>query len=417
MRFLGALVTLLALEATAAEVTRVASSFEDNHPFGMILDVTFDRVQDKGKIVREWYQQDALQDVSELRYSLFDTRLPLDVHIGVFRDVELHIGVPIVFQQDRSWAFAQDTTSDTTTLYRNCSDARGNSCADPGHGTGHLFEVPAASFRSGLADFMFGLAWAPYNQKKDDTKPTWVLRFDYQAPTASVLNPSTQTLSSARGNIGDRAHRFIFATAVSKRFSVAEPYFKVDYTLPIPTAGSYSNCDDASSVRMGHPENCGLPGWARADTGLVPAHVGTVAFGSELTVFERPDRFQRVAFDLRAMFGYVSESRSYNELSDTLGKLLWTSDFAQAGGQVGFIGQAAEFVTLKAYASLLYNTEHYLTNETIGKDLNNNGAVDITASPNEINPNYDDRIDRAGRRFRMQEQFVFRIQVTASFNF
>lgn len=417
MRLTAALFILAAFGAHAAEVTRVASSFEDNHPFGMFLDITFDRTQDKGKLVREWYQQDTLQDVTELRYSLFDTRMPLDVHIGLFRDVELHVGVPIVFQQDRDWAFAQGTTDQNSTIYQNCIDARGNGCSDPGHGAGHLFEVPGASFRSGLADFMFGLAWAPYNQKKDDTKPTWVLRLDYQAPTATLLNPTTPTSSSARGNIGDKAHRLTFATAVSKRLSVAEPYFKIDYTLPIASAGSYSNCDDASSAKMGRIENCGIPGWPRGETGLKPAHVGTVAFGSELTVFERPDRFQRVTFDLRAMFGYVSESRSYNELSDLTGKLLSTSDYGQVGGQVGFIGQAADFVALKANVSLLYNTEHSLTNETIGKDLDGNGTIDVTAAPNEINPNYDYRLDRAGRRFRMQEQFVFRLQVTASFNF
>ena len=68
MRLTAALFILAAFGAHAAEVTRVASSFEDNHPFGMFLDITFDRTQDKGKLVREWYQQDTLQDVTELRY-------------------------------------------------------------------------------------------------------------------------------------------------------------------------------------------------------------------------------------------------------------------------------------------------------------------------------------------------------------
>jgi len=270
---------------------------------------------------------------------------------------------------------------------------------------------------------MFGIAWAPYNQKKDDTKPTWALRFDYQGPTASLLNPSQATSSSARGNIGDKAHRFIFGTALAKRIGIAEPYFKVDYTLPVASNGSYSNCDpveenpNGTFEGLGRAKNCIEPGWLNVGTGLKPAHVGTVAFGTELTVFQRPDRFQRVVFDLRALFAYVSDSRSFNEISDLLGKLLWTSDYGSVGGQVGFIGQAADFVTLKANVSLLYNSEHSLTSETIGRDLDANGTVDVTASPQEINPNYDYRVDRAGRRFRTQEQFVFRLQVTASFNF
>ena len=417
MRFAGALLLVIAFEANAAEVTRVASSFEDNHPFGMFLDITFDRAQDRGKLSREWYQANTNEDVSELRYSLFDTRMPLDVHLGIFRDLELHVGVPIAFQQDRSWGFANETNDKNTTIYRNCVSASGAACSDPGNGTGRLFEVPASSFRSGLGDFMFGIAYAPYNQKKDDTKPTWVIRFDYQAPTASLLDPKATTASSARGNIGDKAHRFILATAISKRLSIAEPYFKVDYTLPVASNSSFSNCTVPTAVNMGLPTNCGKAGWTMMETGLKPAHVATVAFGTELTVFERADRFQRVAFDVRALLGYVSESRSYNEASDLIGKLLWTSDYGQVGGQVGFIGQAADFVTLKANVSLLYNTEHYLTNETIGKDFDNNGTVDITANPEEINPNYDFRIDRVGRRFRIEQQFIFRLQVTATFNF
>ena len=41
----------------------------------------------------------------------------------------------------------------------------------------------------------------------------------------------------------------------------------------------------------------------------------------------------------------------------------------------------------------------------------------MTSNPEEINPNYDFRIDRVGRRFRMEQQFLFRLQVTATFNF
>jgi len=57
------------------------------------------------------------------------------------------------------------------------------------------------------------------------------------------------------------------------------------------------------------------------------------------------------------------------------------------------------------------------TSENVGKDVNGNGAIDITANPIEVNPNYDFRVDRAGRRFRIEEQLVWRVTVTASLNF
>jgi hypothetical protein len=420
MKRLGFLcAALIGTTAFGAELTRVASSFEEKDPFGMFLDFTFDRIADRGTIVREWYQLGQLQDVTELRYQKYETKLGIDVNLGIYKDLELHVGVPIVFQQDRQWFFAGGTNETNTTIFRNCSlDPAGTQCANPGAGDGALFGVPNSSYRSGLGDFTFGLAWNPFVQAKDPSKPTWTLRFDYTAPTASLLNPTVVTSNANRGNIGDKVHRYTFSTAVSKRLNkYVEPYVEVHYTLPWRGPGFYSNCDDASSARQSHPENCGGTGWGRDETGVRPAHTGGSIFGAEITVFEREDRHQRVAFDFRGWFNYVSEGRYYNEMSDLFGKLLYTSDYGQMGGQFGFVGQAAEFIKLKAYTSFAYNTERFLTNENIGKDLTGNGVVDVTAAPQEINPNYDYRIDRVGRRFRIEQQYVFRVMVTASFNF
>jgi hypothetical protein len=104
-------------------------------------------------------------------------------------------------------------------------------------------------------------------------------------------------------------------------------------------------------------------------------------------------------------------------MSDLFGKLLYSSDYGQLGGQFGFVGQAAEFIKLRAYTSFAYNTERFLTNEDILRASAGTEEVNVTANPGEINPNYDARIDRVGRRFRIEQQYVFRVQVTATFNF
>ncbi len=422
MKRLGILLAaLVGTSASAAELTRVASSFEEKDPFGMFLDFTFDRIQDRGTISREWYQLGELQDVTELRYQNIKTSLGIDLHLGIYKDLELHVGVPIVFQNDREWFFAGGTNRNNSTIYRNCTlDPQGTQCANPGSGEGQLFEVDPRfnSYRAGLGDFTFGLAWNPFVQKKDPSKPTWTLRFDYTAPTAALLNPSQPTSSSNRGGIGDKVHRYTFSTHVSKRLNkYIEPYVGIWYTLPWRGPGAYSNCDDADASRMGRPENCGKEGWSRDETGVRPVHTGGANFGTEITVFEREEKFQKVAFDFRGWFNYVSEGRTYNEMSDLFGKMLYSSDYGQLGGQFGVIGQAAEFIKIRASTSIAYNTEHFLTNEDIGKDLDGDGAVNVSSNTGEINPNFDYRIDRVGRRFRIEQQYIFRLMITASFNF
>jgi hypothetical protein len=425
------MVLLGAASAQAAELTRVASSLEDKDPFGMFMNFTYDRTQDRAKLVREWYQAGTTEDISELRYTMIEQKLGIDLHIGLYKDIELHVGVPIVFGQDRSWGFAGGTTADNTSLYRNCSLANGSLCSTPGFGTGRLFDMDngQASYRGGLGDVTAGLAFAPFVQAKDDTKPTWVIRFDYTAPTSALLIPqnpvsgANMTSPTNRGGMGDGVHRYKFSTAVSKKLGgVFEPYFGIHYTLPYKSGKQYSNCDDLSNPAMGHPENCnvmvnGVQYWSRDQQGVQPQHVGGFVFGSELTLFERADRFQRFAFDIRGYGTYHSEGRLYNEMSDLFGKLMYTSDYAEAGGQAGIVAQAAEFILLRAYARFGYVTEHFLTYENIGQDHDGNGVVDVTTHPDELNPSYDFRTDRVGRRFRMQEESVFEIMVTVNFNF
>ncbi len=433
-----------ASDARAAEVTRVASSAEKDHPFGMHIDVAYDRTQTRGKIVREWYQKDSagadtIVDVAELRYTNVKTKLALDLHVGLYHDLEFHFGLPIVFQDDSDWTFAGGTNAGNSTLFTNCIAPNGDTlpatggCPSLGHGTGSLLlpDDRAAlssggaptSYRGGLGDVQFGLAWAILNNRKDDTKPTWTVALDYHAPTAQPMNfkPAGSTTYTfgpdARGKIGEGVHRYVFSTALSKRLGPADPYFQVKYTLPYKGPSFISNCDVADPARMGSPQNCGKLGWERDETGIRVPHVLSFLAGTELIPYEYQGGKSKIAFDFRVFMNWNSEGRTFNEMSDLLGKLLMSSDYATVGGQIGFFGYATEFASLKLLVSFAHNTEHFLTNEGIGKDLNGDGVIQITDAPQEVNPNLDWRVDRVGRRFRIAETTIFKVNVVATFSF
>lgn len=411
----GLLLAVLPLTASAADITRIASSFEEKDPFGLFLDVGFTREQHKLKIVREHHQNNDVQEVSELRYLMVENRFDFDLRIGLWQDLELRYAIPYVLSRNQSWDFAgtppNGTTASNSTITNNCLQANGElldpNCPSTGAGRAPIFEVPSRSYRGGWGNMHFGLAYALFNEKRDVSKPMWILGFDYEAPTAELYDPTVPTEEGAKGAIGDRIHRYTFYTSFSKRLgSVADPYFKIHYTLPQKGPGWYSNCDHPSESNMAIPDNCGQSPWTRAETGIKPAHRGGMIFGTEFVVFDAPKTHQKASLDLRAILNYESEGRYYNELTDVMGKLMYTGDHAEMGGAFGINAWAAEFIGISVNGMLTYTTEHNLADEQIGKDLSGNGTVDLGNSQ-ELNPNFDYRLDMVSRRMRAAEQFNF----------
>lgn len=407
--------------ANAADITRVATSFEDDKPFGMFIDVGFEHSQRREKILREVLpstEGGTRQLAPELWYKGYDTRLNMDLAIGISPDVELSFGLPIVLAKDESWDFVsgvnEANSSITNNRVRNDCALTGQPCVASSPEA--LFNVPLKTYRGGLGNMRFGLSWAAFNQKKDDTKPTWVLGLDYEAPTAKQLDP-TDTGADTRTPVGDRVHKYTLYTALSRKIGLAEPYFKIHYTIPVRGPGYYSNCDNRNvdPQNLGRPENCGIDGWDRKTTGIQPSHVGGIAFGTEVQAIDTPRR--KIKLDVRALTQYVSEGRYYNELSGALRKLLYTGDYLQFGGQFGLTLQLSDVLSVRGSGMMLYNTDHALTDEKIGKDLDGNGSVDISDNPSELNPNFDYRTDFVSRRFYATESKDFRLDVTATLSF
>lgn len=413
--------------ASAADITRIASSFEDDDPFDLFIDVGFERTQSRAKIIREQLIPEGVEgsrvDATEVWYKGVDARLNLDLAIGLYRDLEFSFRLPLVFQQNERWDFTSGASLENSTITNNCLNADGSvipGCfADPSLGA-PLFGVPQESFRGGLGNLHFGLAYAFFKQEKDPTKPTWIVGLDYEAPTAKQRDPSQDTTNpDERGNIGDRVHKYQIYTSFSRRLGVAEPYFKAHYTIPVRGPGIYSNCDqrNADPPNLGAPGNCGTGPWTRKETGIMAPEQAGMLFGVELVPFEKPAKSQRFALDLRTIGNYVGKGRYYNELSAALRKLLTSEDYFQVGGMLGVTANAAESFTIRASGTFLYNTDHTLTAEDPGQDLDGSGQVDTAAGSPELNPNFDWRYDAVSRRFRAVESTSFRFDLSASFNF
>ncbi|MCP3142005.1 hypothetical protein [Pyxidicoccus xibeiensis] len=433
MHRLRAVLTALTLgapfAASAADITRIASSFEDDDPFDLFIDVGFERTQTRAKIIREQVgpvaEGSTSRDVAGLWYKGVDARLNLELSFGLYRDLEFSFKLPLVFQQNERWDY---TSNFSPSVNGTCVNADGTpigGCSLEGGAAGRaLFGMPQESFRGGLGNVHFGLAYAFFSQEKDVTKPTWIVGLDYEAPTAKQRDPSVDTTNpDNRGNVGDRVHKYQLYTSFSRRMGVAEPYFKAHYTIPVRGPGIYSNCDQADPELLPDAQNLGAQGncftgpWTRKELGIKAPSQGGMLFGIELVPFDKPEKGQRFALDLRTIGNYVGRGRYYNELSSALRKLLTSEDYFQVGGMLGVNARAAESFTIRAAGTFLYNTDHTLTSEDIGKDVSGDGDVDADPGSPELNPSFDWRYDLVSRRFRAVESTSFRFDLSATFNF
>jgi hypothetical protein len=153
---------------------------------------------------------------------------------------------------------------------------------------------------------------------------------------------------------------------------------------------------------MAAPGNCGTADWPASVSGLRPPGLVSAAFGSEF----RPSLERTLTFELQGRATYTTAGRYYNELSELTQKILATSEFLQLGGKLAVHAGSISAFRISVFTEIFYNTEHLLTDESLGRDLNGNGGVDLSET-REINPNFDNRYDMVSRRFRIEESLAF----------
>jgi hypothetical protein len=426
----------LATPTGAAELTRVATAAEPDRPFSFDLSIRYERTQRQATITRERVTAPGtssplgrIDQLTELSYSEITNLVIPRVAAGLYRDVEIHFELPYVLGQDVAWQYASGVTlAADSSISTNAIDPNGDPCA----GNCPLFPAGARNttvYHGGVAgDLKAGLAWGVFSDRKDDTKPFWLLGLDITFPTAALYDPwagrasgnnylSPYSLPTRVAGVGQKIWKFDLQTALSKRMGPIDPYFKAHLTLPRRFSSTYSNCDHVNDPSPQTPpgtviaaSSCALPQWKDAAGARLPWNSGLI-FGVELVPLEDQLAGQRVVIDLRVHAEYTSGGRWYNELTDATGKLLHTERFMQLGGQLSFLFRASRNLTVQGSGSYAWVTPHLLTGEPLGTD-----AAGANASPAQ-NPNFDWRWDAPGRRFRLTSASVVTLQATGILSF
>ncbi len=422
--FLGAFAAilgtiLLPAPAGAAEITRVASRGEPGNPFDLQVTIRWDRLQRAAQITREVPDgaiPGAIVDGDELRWSRTTNAVVPRVSIALYKDLAIHFEWPYVLGDDQEWRFGLvggvptgGIPSVISSIESNAVDAAGAPCtvACP------LFPVAPKTtvYHGGKAgDLRAGVAWGVFNDRKDPTKPFWLVGLDVTFPTAALYDPAggrlTRTIWSSPHNVsgnsgpfGEKVWKWDLYTVLSRRLGPIDPYVKAHLTRMSKSSATYSNCEHVAALATRTvPEmnpsaigDCADPAWEKEASAKLPWVAG-LTLGTELVPWEDDAERQKMAIDLRLRGDYTSSSRFYNELTDANGKLNWTEDHFTMGAFLGVYLEASRYVSLHATASLSTTTPHFITGE-----------------PDPANPNFDARYDTPGRRFRISEVSLFQV--------
>src|SRR5262249_48300721 len=121
--------------------------------------------------------------MNDLTYQESRDTLALRADFGVYQDLSLFVAAPFVVSDTRSLEFDKTNESSATIL----RDGIGPGFGQPMfgldaphkrafvHGSDTVFQGPS---RQGLEYLGIGASWAATNQSRDESKPTWILRFE-----------------------------------------------------------------------------------------------------------------------------------------------------------------------------------------------------------------------------------------------
>jgi hypothetical protein len=457
-----AAICFAARPVSAAEITDVADAadtvmvgeVEHDDPFDFYFTTDFTMVVQNGKITREPINRPGVASanctdaanardclpVDELRYKRNTNIFNFGGDIGLFQDVALNIGFHYVIADSQKLRFAKDVSVATSSVD---SDRFGRYFA-----ARDGFEAK----HSGFGPLDLGLKFGPLSDERDDSKPAWVIYINWANPwMAKRYDPKVRATSSNPGTVGDGVHRVTFGTSLSKRVGnfgligidpnenrrgYVDPYMDFSYTLPKAQKGKAL------------PDNITTNSFGR-----LPSHQARFSAGMEVVGLEDLKAKRKVSVDLGLCTAFFSEGRNptltlppmggicagqtgeYSMLVDALGEDTYTEQFFHVGGILGLYIQAAEFIRFKAGVGFGYDTQHFLTFEEVGKDMNGDGqvldpSIDPKTPKDRLNPYFcgndaNDRCrtqnlpsyDQVGFRFLDEEHVVFNWFASLMFTF
>ncbi len=427
-----------------AELTDAASGFEPGKRLDLRFSVAYRHTEARGRVKREldgaFSGQATRATYRDLRFERSRDELLLRAELGLFRDLSVFAELPIVLYEQSDLSYDGTTAANSTTVRDGLVPVAGYDAIRGGTPTGGaaLFRgarrgAVGGSGADALDTFGFGLRVAPLSQRRDPTKPTWVLAIEPRLSVGTIRRFDPQAPGANHGTT-DGVHRIVFSTAVSRRIGQFEPYVSVSYLLPLARAGS-------AYVAYGTSEKL-----------TEPQHQVQGVVGTEIVAYERgrPDAVTgadwRVAVDLRAHLDAHFRGRGYSDAWELLagsaglacdathtanpscdpatGKnqyqakpfsgLTVIDGYPTVGIEAAIDARLGRWFRLRAAFAYAREGAHLITGDSPGVPSMAGGTL---VQPSNYNPAYRPVIDQPGRRYLVDDVERFDAKLLAQTRF
>lgn|GEM_PF-1035783 len=440
------------ITAPTADPAMIASSLDDDNPFDLHLSVGWEFKSKRSKIRREAAGQasdvpGALAVVPDLEFQGSRHLITPRVAIGLGPDIELSAALPITLTEDYDLLIDASATRSPTlddgllpTTGFDTRDPDGPGFSDPNDRT--IFNGVE---RSGLDQIHLGAAWAPFNQLRDPTKPTWKVGATVLLSLGNErifvrANPERET------GVGSGLNEIRLWTSVAKRVGNFEPFVMFWWQAPISTTS------DSQFIEVGFG----------AEREQAQQHAGT-RFGVEGVFYEDVKQQQRVGLELSALVETNFDGRAYTEMWEVFAfagdaafddaNMVLDADpvanglqalnhpgvtnvenYLTLAGRASVTARIGEFVQFAVNFELEHDTDHIISFADAGIDLPTCGGTlttncededNVTVDPgtSEVNPyqvglgDNSPAIDVVGNRYRVEDSVDFNIGASAMFLF
>lgn len=319
--------------AEAAEVTRVATSFEEDNRFDLFFGVAYTYNFKRAAILREWNRGTA-QDtenrlVKDLLYRHQRHTVTPSLEIGLWHDLSVYFALPVVVHDVRDYGFDQRSddciygdgvppapeatcvNKDNSTTIRDQIVPRSgfdatNTAAPFSQFTGAdtelIFQGPV---RRGIDQLHVGIKYGVLNQKKRPHLPNWIVgaegRFGVGRPMTFSRDIQVED-PSGNHRVGRRIHELGLWTALSRRHLFLDPYFTAFWFQGLRASGSkFQDFSDLGSQDQVGPQSS-----------------AGVTFGTEVVPWERKAKGFKVSIDFQGSAVLHYGGRGYSEIWELL---------------------------------------------------------------------------------------------------